>query len=201
MKWMIAALAALSVASADNVAQAHTVIFQTSALAAERLDEVVDLPGAGAYRVKFTFPDEVWANATLYYLDHWDIFRAPPPQPHHTYLEGNDGDVEYSEGGYGRSFTAAFVVPKTYREFFESNALYEEVHGLPIGTPLYYERRAEHPSLTLYADNTVGEEVNLFDYSVTVTMLSVPEPSTWALMIGGFGFAGAVLRGRKATAA
>ena len=36
---------------------------------------------------------------------------------------------------------------------------------------------------------------------VTVNTLGVPEPATWALMIGGFGMAGAALRRRRAIAA
>jgi hypothetical protein len=35
----------------------------------------------------------------------------------------------------------------------------------------------------------------------TVTITAVPEPATWAMMISGFGLAGAALRRRRATAA
>lgn len=40
-----------------------------------------------------------------------------------------------------------------------------------------------------------------FIFSSGVTGGAVPEPATWALMIGGFGMAGAMLRRRKAVAA
>ena len=37
--------------------------------------------------------------------------------------------------------------------------------------------------------------------SFTLADSAVPEPATWAMMIGGFGLAGATLRRRKALAA
>ena len=52
------------------------------------------------------------------------------------------------------------------------------------------------PPLTYGAGVTDGREV--LDY-VTLDVASVPEPATWAMMIGGFGLAGAALRRRRAT--
>jgi hypothetical protein len=44
--------------------------------------------------------------------------------------------------------------------------------------------------------SVVGRGVNLDNLTVTGTRLTsaVPEPATWALMISGFGLAGAALR-------
>lgn len=51
--------------------------------------------------------------------------------------------------------------------------------------------------------STVGEDFVAFDNFTFVTASTggVPEPSAWALMIGGFGLAGATLRRRRALAA
>ena len=48
---------------------------------------------------------------------------------------------------------------------------------------------AEHPGYTLSFSPFAGNDA----------IASVPEPATWALMIGGFGLAGAALRRRHAT--
>ena len=45
------------------------------------------------------------------------------------------------------------------------------------------------------------ESWGIDDLTIDVTSAGVPEPATWAMMIGGIGFAGGSLRRRKATAA
>lgn len=40
-------------------------------------------------------------------------------------------------------------------------------------------------------------DYNDFNFSVTSTGTSTPEPAAWALMIAGFGFVGAAMRQRK----
>jgi hypothetical protein len=47
-------------------------------------------------------------------------------------------------------------------------------------------------------DGVPGDETFIFGFKgVGGTAVAVPEPATWALMIGGFGFAGAALRRRR----
>lgn len=50
-------------------------------------------------------------------------------------------------------------------------------------------------SFSAVADPTFGAPFNLDDISLQV--LAIPEPSQWALMIAGFGLAGAALRRRR----
>ncbi|WP_293903916.1 FxDxF family PEP-CTERM protein [Phenylobacterium sp.] len=44
---------------------------------------------------------------------------------------------------------------------------------------------------------TSGSGTNAASYSGTLNIAAVPEPATWALMIGGFGGAGMMLRSRR----
>jgi hypothetical protein len=48
-----------------------------------------------------------------------------------------------------------------------------------------------------YDDNTVVNADNHDDMIIKLTVLPVPEPATWAMMIGGMGIAGAAMRRRR----
>jgi len=52
-----------------------------------------------------------------------------------------------------------------------------------------------------YLDTKVNEHVSDFAPDDSTFTASVPEPATWALMIGGFGLTGATLRRRRTVAA
>ncbi len=152
------------------------------------------LPGAGDYKfeVTGTVPPSTF-NLLTAYTYHWDVFVAPPPRPHHEYIDGNDYDqtfvLDFSSG------VAFFTVPKTTYYFFTAGNQYE-AYGVAAGTLVYQEDKYEDPYFNLYAESSNGDA---FDYSFKVTHLNaLPEPGTWALMIMGFGAAGARLRHRKA---
>mgnify|MGYP003386475181 CR=1 FL=1 len=49
--------------------------------------------------------------------------------------------------------------------------------------------------------SAAGTQDTLGGYLDNITITAVPEPGTWALMIGGFGMAGAMLRRRRAVVA
>jgi hypothetical protein len=57
-----------------------------------------------------------------------------------------------------------------------------------------------HDTITLASNDPISSNAGVFFDNVSVTG-SVPEPTAWALMIGGFGMAGAMLRRRRAVAA
>jgi len=74
--------------------------------------------------------------------------------------------------------------------------------GLAAGTDSYFmflDTSATHYAKTAIFDLTSAESIS--GQFATFGVAGVPEPATWALMIGGFGLAGASLRRRRAMAA
>ncbi len=192
-----AALAALTVFSAAP-SLASVVVFSGSGDTATMNLEHIDLPGSGVYVLQAQFDGPVSFGADGRYTQHWDVFRAPPPREHGEYVEGNDFPRSFGvTGGYGSSFSGMFVVPRTFRYFFTAADQYE-YRGVAPGTPLYYEERYEDPYFWL----SVFDEYGLSSrYSVTITQVAqVPEPTTWALLMLGFGLVGAAVRHRPAAA-
>ena len=75
--------------------------------------------------------------------------------------------------------------------------------GLPdtVGVDLQDVNESAGFDLSAYVnDPSLGEYVN-YAFKDDATVGGVPEPATWALMIGGFGLAGAALRRRRAATA
>jgi len=122
-----------------------------------------------------------------------------------------EGDA-YSSGPFAYSEVVAFETPgKTYIDLSAANiflSLGEAfVIDLTEGTNGYGAARATYAGGDLWLDTADGPT----DYTVAVggsgitlrfeTYVAVPEPSTWALMIAGFGLAGSGLRRRTAAAA
>ncbi len=81
-------------------------------------------------------------------------------------------------------------------------AIWSLEYGATITSP-DAETNSEITSLVAIADNGAGWATGLIsdDGHQSFVLGGVPEPATWALMIGGFGLAGAALRRRRALAA
>jgi hypothetical protein len=60
---------------------------------------------------------------------------------------------------------------------------------------------AGHDTITLASLDPQDSNAGVFFDNVSVSGPAVPEPASWALMIGGFGMAGAMLRRRRVTMA
>jgi len=75
--------------------------------------------------------------------------------------------------------------------------------GLRPGHDSYFmflDTDAKHYSKNALFDLTNRGQTEVSDAFATFGVAGVPEPATWALMIGGFGLAGVGLRRRRATA-
>jgi hypothetical protein len=112
-------------------------------------------------------------------------------------------------------FTAPTAGHYSFSGFFE--ALDTNPSGVTItaaGTPVFISGAASHPSTdgpkTYFSGNQLLTAGQTLDFRVNrdgaiwndstglAVTVSVPEPASWALMIGGFGMAGAMLRRRRA---
>ncbi|MGH6997367.1 MAG: PEPxxWA-CTERM sorting domain-containing protein [Phenylobacterium sp.] len=196
MKHVIASAVFAWTLGAGSLANADVVVFQQSGNT-DVLDLFgVGLPGGGHYRFDATSSIPVTFDFLASYEEHWDIFLAPPPRPHHEFIEGNSSPIADSASGTGLTFSWTFLVPETTITFFNSGPAYE-IYGIPIGTLLYEEVKSDSPFFGVFAHD--AEAGRSFDYSFTVTRLTpIPEPSTWIVLILGFGMLGAAIRRRRA---
>jgi len=192
---MLGAAVAAVVLSCAGAAQAATVIKSWSGSEYSVITGDVALPGAGTYRVtaRSTTPITAWMYGG--YDHHWDVFVAPPPKPHSQALYGNNSDWGTSDVGSGYEVIFEFLVPETTRVFSTVGGIWAEIYGVPVGTPVYTETRADNPFMLLGID--AMEPGDPFPYTLTIELLTpVPEPATWALMISGFALVGFALRRR-----
>jgi hypothetical protein len=194
MKWTFAAVAgALCLAMASNAA-AYEVIYTDGGSTPGGYYDIHALPGAGTYQFIAESAQPLTFDVSAGYTYHWDVFLAPAPRPHADYIEGNDypiSDYAYLDG-QGSTFT--FVVPEMTRSFYPAPNYYE-LYGIAEGTALYEEIRYEDPYFTF---NVTSDDAGESNYRFTVIRLTaVPEPGTWALLIGGFGLTGVMLRQRR----
>lgn len=192
MRRFVGAAVAACVLAWGWAASAATIIVNTSGSGLLASVPYQALPGAGTYRIETTSSIPVLWTIEVGYEDHWDIYRAPPPRPHEEFIDGNSSPVWMSGDYEGTSGSTDFVIPALWRSDNFTSEFYEQVFGLPPGTLLYEERFSDSPYFRVYGESEFTEE---FEYTIKVTLISsIPEPATWAMMIVGFGLAGAGLR-------
>jgi hypothetical protein len=196
MGWIgrgIATLAAVSALACAGQAAAATVVYHQSGTT-DLFAVSQGLPeGPRRYTFQANSSVPIYWSVLAAYTVHWDIFVAPPPKPHGEYLEGNEDWHMEGFQGYGTSVAFDFIVPATKILFyFKAGNEYLD-WGVEPGTDLYYEEKYEGPWFEVFAERP---DMEPFQYWFTIldTTAAVPEPSTWTLLIVGFGLAGAGLR-------
>lgn len=194
MKSIGFAVAAATLLTAAPAAAAVVLIDTTGT--ADTFGYYGPVAGAGLYQVEIEASDAVNINSFFVWERRWIVQTAEPGQPRRE-VDGNEDHVIESLSAYGTRFVQRFKIALAPVRY--SPATYDYGGQVEVGDRLRYQETLGFTLLNLSA--TTGVNGPATDYRIKVTHIAqVPEPSTWALMIGGFGAAGAALRRRRAIA-
>lgn len=141
--------------------------------------------GRGQYIFDISISDPVEVHLEFLYESGYNDHVTFPGSDERYYYGGSDHDVLYGYDGIDDRVRLQALVPKGRTFIVELSPRVERQT---------FHRR---PRFSLsFAPLTQGQQ---FNYSVTLTNVAnpIPEPSTWALMIGGFALAGGALRRRR----
>ncbi len=100
----------------------------------------------------------------------------------------HSGSLEYSDGAIQAYDAITQVVPTTLGVTYDVSFWVAETSGLTMD----YQPLSTNGDVT----DDLGNGIDLFVYQGS-TIPSVPEPAAWAMMLTGFGLAGAVLRSSR----
>jgi hypothetical protein len=123
---------------------------------------------------------------------------------------GTAGQTEFSVTfqGAGGTITDLYVGAQNTKDYLTSNCATTGCDSTPGATPWYFDGTIVYNEVQWILPQNFGLTSITFNQIdgqagaivMGVTLGGVPEPQTWALMIGGFGLAGAALRRRRAVA-
>ena len=198
MKHIVGTTIAAAILASATPASADVVVYELKNVLSNYESEHwlgvsrVPLPGAGDYRFDFTSSLPVSYFFKGAYTNHWH-YRIDSPEGQ--IIEGNE-ELEFSQFfGSGAATSWMFTVPEGYGVYRPMPASLRDAYNLPEGTLIYEDIQFEDLFFEFGAEEASSRR---FDYSFTVTRISavsaVPEPAAWAMMVGGFGAVGSIVR-------
>jgi hypothetical protein len=196
MRWIAAAAAALiacvAAPAASAVTRTYTPLEWSWINSPEPTTDyslhIELLPGTKIHSLEFVREDD------------WLVEQDPINTNNFGYYSWCNIEASGAEGcgGYSGSSGGPFLSILSGRRGVRiavKQATVAPVQGKVLWGPLPYYGR-----LTIVASRPDDEQaVDFVTFRGIGEFMAVPEPSTWALMIGGFGFAGSVLRRRRAS--
>lgn len=173
---VVAGAAALAMLFAPSLTKAMTFsgTFTNSGTIAPDSGVYLTMPVSGVYLLRFEFDSEVDASFAHHFERHYNIYDKRTG----AYLAGNDtfGDMNVN---FFDTFDGRFIF-KLQRDSVRYDPFWDGVRYE------YFEHGIQ------FWAAAPGKTVN---YIARIDRLAdVPEPSTWALLIAGFGLTGAALR-------
>jgi hypothetical protein len=133
--------------------------------------------------------------------------NAPPIRHYLTVPTNGSATLQTLNSGFD-AFSFYMGSPDTYNrvEIYGAGGYYQSLTGtqLSLGDPNQqwsWGRRVNVDLGGVRANRVVFTSSNMSFELDNIAVAAVPEPATWALMIGGFGGAGAMLRRRRALTA
>ena len=199
-----------------------TVVTYTGTVAMGGIDSAglfgtvgADLSGA-SFTATYTTSDILGAstqstavNSTIY---GGSLYGTPPVT---TATVTINGDSIYFDGGWnGEQFqqilSGQYTANISSTSYGDTNGYYVQNYLFSTSTPFVTTSDYHSPpNYTIHnGDSVVGfgrisSSINGHTYSIDLSTVAVssgavPEPATWALMLGGFGLAGVALRRRRA---
>lgn len=180
---------------------AHAAVIYEDSGRSSEWGGIGPLPTPGTYKFEFksTAPTPWYWKITYY--EHEDNYVLPIPRPHSESFAYRYYPVELWYEQYDSNVVFYFEVPEPFSYYFTTNNSHT-AWGVAPGTPAYHTFEYDDVRFEIYGgtlgydeDTRQSEQMN---YSIRVTKLSAtPEPSVWAMLLLGFGGAGALLRRRN----
>lgn len=183
--------AALAIASAATPAAAYVLIDETGTTTSLYMPWR-GVAGSGRYLFEGTFSIPVSVGFGVMYDWHEFLWAAAP---YSLALEDNHADVILDYTGFGASVTWSPVVPGPAPYSYAAGSEWGSL--APAGTILTRSDHVDGVWADVWAEDfTAGRE---FDFHMRISTVDpIPEPSVWAMLIGGFAGVGAALRRRRA---
>lgn len=163
--------------------------------------------GDYASTLEFLLPDlpdnAVVTNAALSILSTFNQFGGDIEVRAYVAATTERDPTRLNRGGYLTTFNGTLPRGETFAPFDVTDITAFTLQNLPAGTYLGFSFRQVACSRNCRMELGFGADISprpvlSITYDVAdPPMAAVPEPTTWSLMIGGFGLAGAAVRRRR----
>lgn len=180
--------AAVAIVLCASGAQAATVLRAGQVDETLNYSETFNLPiSGGSYEVRFQTgaPFRVYDAEAITVVTSRQYADLGPISTGYDYeLNNQTGFIPTGDG-----FRLRFLLPAFYEKHYDCCMPYEHPDGSIVGVG--YTERVQYDQIVMlnidFGQGSMGEDF-------TVLLSAVPEPTTWALMIAGFGLVGSQLR-------
>lgn len=139
------------------------------------------------------------AYSASFQLDTHPVVTVDPSDPGAFFIFDVPGVFAGHSGIGGLTFYSLADLGGISITFLNPDTGNYDIPG-PAG-PQLYTGSEDHPTLIAFGPTQFSDYDDPSKlYTISATLNAVPEPATWAMLLGGFAFAGMVMRRRSVTA-